>query len=94
MWTGHTVALIKYGLTVCDVWRRRGFNDTCFDKLLDMWDDACDLSDSAYPHLPAWWGRSDVHDSHRAMLWRKAPDLYPDFVGTFDDSIDGYVWPQ
>ena len=92
MWKHHTTSLIEYGLAVCNVWRARGFDDTCSDKLIDMWDDAAKVSIT--PHMdPIWFGDYAVHQSHRAMLWRKAPELYRPFVGTFDQSIDQYVWP-
>lgn len=45
--------------------------------------------------MPWWWGREDVHRSHRRALYRKSSVLYPQFQS--DDVSGGggwgYVWP-
>ena len=41
MWTGYELSLVKYGLTICKVWRdERGFNDTCYGKIRSLFDEA------------------------------------------------------
>ena len=33
MWRGHEDMLVLYGLIITREWKRRGFNDTCFEKI-------------------------------------------------------------
>lgn len=41
---------------------------------------------------PPWWGREDVHRSHRSQLIQKLPEYYrPRFPNTPDDLP--YIWP-
>jgi hypothetical protein len=87
MWRGHGIALIDYGLAICEEWTGRGYKDTCAEKILAMVDLLADESEA----LPTWWGDADVHLSHRAALARKAPDLYPAEWQSIE--IPGYVWP-
>ena len=97
MWRGWTPLLIQYGVCVCDEWIDRGFNDTVRDKLGALIDDAfrvCESNPDPWWSGPSWLGDPHLHASHRAMLWRKDPVFYANFVGTFDNSIDGYVWPS
>lgn len=89
MWRGHLQSLVEYGLVMCETWRVRGFNDTVADQLYEYWEDV------TIRH-PAWLGRPDVHQSHRAMLLRKDRECYEDlFASELKelDAITDYVWP-
>lgn len=45
--------------------------------------------------LPSWWGREDIHSSHRARLLDKDPEWYGQFgwTETPRSEAEGYVWP-
>jgi hypothetical protein len=98
MWKDHEEALGRYGLTMCDVWVERGFDDTCAGTIVD------DLSRFGISEirteaalreageLPPWLGDEAVLESHRSALVRKDPELYgPRFPEAAPDLP--YVWP-
>jgi hypothetical protein len=88
MWRGHTAHLVLYGLAICAEWKRRGFNDTCAEKIAAFMPSDCE---NAQP--PRWLGNADFHASHRSNLLRKEPAHYSQWHW-----IDGpdlpYVWPS
>lgn len=43
--------------------------------------------------LPPWWGRPDVHSSHRAMLRAKEPEWYATRLREPESTPARYVWP-
>ena len=85
MWAGHEGALAAYGLAICAEWVRRGYRDSCAEKIRDLADPD--------ENWPGWWGDEAVHRSHRSNLRRKDeahygklwPDVPPDLP---------YVWPR
>jgi len=89
MWHNHELALIDYGITICDEWIGRGYRDTCRDKIISF---IPVFSDSSI-FYPDWWGAEEVHNSHRSNLLRKDPTWYGRF-GWSDDPDDPYIWPQ
>jgi hypothetical protein len=86
MWRSYELNLIAYGVAMCDEWLRRGYRDTCRDKILSYADRA------AYRGAPAWLGDEAFHASHRANLLRKDPDFYGQF-GWTENPEDPYIWP-
>ncbi|QIS38083.1 MSMEG_6728 family protein [Clavibacter capsici] len=95
MWRGHRPALMEYQEATCAEWMRRGFADTCFEKTLaiiaEVPEDLAAYTEGRITR-PPWWGRPELHLSHRSKLLAKAPELYrPAFPGDPDD-LD-YVWP-
>jgi Pyrimidine dimer DNA glycosylase len=98
MWKGFEEALVRYGLTCCDVWTGLGFGDTCAATLASDLRAAGIEGVRTQPELagagavPAWLGDPDLHRSHRSALLRKDPEHYrPLFDGVPDDLP--YVWP-
>lgn len=91
MWKGHELALLNYGLYVCNEWTDRGYKDTCADKMKAMIGDFSALSLEA----PEWWGDPRIHESHRRKLLWKLPEWYsqqfPDLEIPEDEPE--YVWP-
>lgn len=85
MWKGYEPALAAYGVAVCEDWKRRGYKDTCQEKITAL------IQPSSY-RLPSWWGDDSVHSSHRANLLRKFPDYYSHFGWTEDPTMP-YIWP-
>jgi hypothetical protein len=95
MWRGRLPALVRYGLTMAQVWTERGFGDTTAAQMAEFAPEVADLSQeelTADGHMPSWLGREDVHMSHRSRLITKDPDTYRSrFPGT-PEGLD-YVWP-
>jgi Pyrimidine dimer DNA glycosylase len=86
MWRGYENALVQYGLAMCDEWIKRGYADTCRDKIAAYAYDAPIV-------MPVWWGRADVHASHRSNLLRKDPAFYGRY--NWNEPADmQYVWPE
>ena len=90
MWGEHEWILAEYGLVICSEWTKRGYKDTCADKIITMADE--------YGHAwgkgrPQWLGWEALHLSHRSNLVRKDPTHYgPLFPDVTDDHP--YVWPE
>ena len=70
MWRGYEDALAIYGLIICDEWRRRGYKDTCREKILHL------KPNVPTPYQPWWLGMESFHASHRSNLLRKDPEHY------------------
>lgn len=99
MWRGYETALILYGLVVCDAWIKKGYKDTCYEKiLLKLGTDISrsDLERSFVSRrrifLPSWFGSEPFHSSHRSNLLRKDPVWYGQFGWTEPDDLP-YLWP-
>lgn len=85
MWRESERILVDYGLAICREWKRRGFHDTCFQKI------------SAYKKIfrqrnkkPAFLGRYQFHLSHKSNLLRKLPEYYSRFWNLPDNLP--YFW--
>ena len=87
MWKGHTGALTLYGIAICQEWIKRGFNDTCAEKI------AAFGSSDIILEMPSWLGNDEFHASHRSNLLRKEPDHYRQFKWTDGPDLP-YVWPS
>lgn len=86
MWRGHEGTLALYGMDVCLEWQRRGYQDSCFEKI-----------DRLFPNgfaapSPPWMGREDFHASHRSNLLRKDPVWYGQWGWTEPRDLP-YFWP-
>lgn len=84
MWRGHEPALVRYGIAICEEWRRRGFKDT----LLPQFQDA----DLAMWILPPWLGDKAFHRSHQSNLIRKDPGYYQKLWPKVPSDLP-YIWP-
>lgn len=86
MWRGYESQLIIYGVTMCSAWIARGFQDTCFEKILGMTKEF-----KPNTNRPPWLGDQRLHISHQSNLVRKDPDFYGQ---KFDVDPDlPYYWP-
>lgn len=95
MWRGYRPALMAYQRETCDAWTGRGFADTCLAKTEEAL--AREPADAdAYAAgeilLPAWFGRDDVHESHRSKLVEKDEEHYAPLFPGSRPGLD-YVWP-
>ena len=94
MWRGHHEALASYGIAICREWTRRGYADTCAEKIV--------TESGVVPRsqqelrragaLPRWIGNRALHRSHQSSLLRKDPAHYLPIFGDVPDDLD-YVWP-
>jgi hypothetical protein len=94
MWRGFVPALVAYGVTVCDEWRRRGGSDTVRASLLEFTGgqvpEVSRLRSSG--QLPGWLGWPELHLSHRSALVRKDPEHYRPYFPDVPDDLP-YLWP-
>lgn len=87
MWRGHERSLACYTLIMCDEWKRRGYNDTVSDKVLELLK-LLPPQQSAPRHFTAAFRLS-----HQSNLIRKDPVFYgPQFSGVRADLP--YMWPR
>lgn len=93
MWRGYEVALLDYGIAMCDAWVGRGYNDTLKQRFLDMQESLILDRLAEEDVLPPWWGDAALHASHRSNLLRKMPEHYSKFRWTEPDNLP-YVWPK
>lgn len=91
MWRGHEHTLTQYGLTICTEWTRRGYNDTCHQKILDLQEQHHHNWTNTNP--PHWLGNPQLHTSHQSNLLRKNPDHYAQYFTNIPDNLP-YIWPQ
>ena len=78
--------LCMYGLAMCNEWRSRGYNDTCFDTILEL------MCRTDVTGMPTWLGNEAFHASHRSNLLRKDAVHYSQF-GWSEPADLPYVWP-
>lgn len=91
MWQFHTRALVEYGNAICSEWRRRGYKDTCWEKIIKYYY-ISSLAHHPNTFYPAWFGNKDFHSAHRSNLLRKNPQWYSQF-GWIEPENLPYVWP-
>jgi hypothetical protein len=107
MWRGYHVALVNYGLAVCDEWIGRGHRDSQREIIADFIPFCRDPWIALTPRelkdkglLPWWFGWKHFHESHRSNLMRKNADHFEwriwEELGNTDPIDPGlpYVWPQ
>lgn len=89
MWQGYENELARYGLAMCNEWKRRGYRDSLTEFFLDRYDIVSDI----HLHVPDFITR-DFMRSHQSNLIRKEPDHYrPIFGPDVPDDLP-YVWPR
>lgn len=86
MWKGHEKWLLSYGVSCCNEWISRGYNDSLLLKFIDAFESIHD------DPFPKWIGNEKFHSSHRSNLLRKDFNWYSKF-GWLDDPNMGYYWP-
>lgn len=88
MWRGAELGLIEYGIAICDEWIRRGYQDTCRDKI-----EAMRFNFIGSSTKPWWLGDHRLHISHQSNLLRKAPWAYAHLWPNVPRDLD-YWWPS
>ena len=108
MWAGHEEALALYTMAQCEHWISRGYKDTVFGKVKDMYPDVANLRNELdrplYPKtvveviealdkvIPAFLVDPSVIVSHRSNLLRKDPEFYLKWGWNVPDDLP-YIWP-
>ena len=87
MWRGHERVLIEYGLAICDEWIRRGYKDTCREKIGAL------LAKFPPCSAPTWLGNVEFHTAHQSNLLRKDEGYYRPIFGEALSAELEYVWP-
>ena len=93
MWAGHELVLANYGIAMCKEWIRRGFNDTCEQKLSAIAQDIFYGTPSSNGVPPWWVNDARVHISHQSNLIRKQPEHYRKLFPNVPDDLP-YFWPS
>jgi hypothetical protein len=74
MWRGHEGALAQYICAICDEWEARGYEDNVRAQVFELWK-ANDFPAKSFDR-PWWWGKRQIHRSHKSNLKRKNPEHY------------------
>ncbi len=85
MWQDNISGLCAYTVSMCNEWTRRGYKDTCKDKV-----EAIVTPD--WTDIPSWWGVEGIHLSHRSNLIRKDSVFYGALWPHTPNDLP-YVWP-
>lgn len=88
MWNGHEAALTLYGIAVCTEWRRRGYKDTCEDKITSIY--YANFKHQSMFDMPDWMG-GEIHKTHQSKLIQKFPEHYIPIFGQVEELE--YYWP-
>jgi hypothetical protein len=81
MWRGYEPALRQYMRAIILEWIARGYKNNM------------DIPEPEDYELPPWWGREEIHASHRSALLEKDFEFYYEKWGWEDEPRIDYVWP-
>jgi len=82
MWQHNKDYLHVYARAICKEWIRRGYQDTMLDRFT--------LHNAKDIQPPSWWGREEIHRSHRSQLLAKNFAHYSSY---FKEDIGlPYIW--
>jgi hypothetical protein len=81
MWRGYEPALRQYMRAIILEWIARGYVNNM------------DIPEPEDYEFPPWWGREDIHASHRKALLEKDFEFYYGKWGWEDEPELAYVWP-
>jgi hypothetical protein len=87
MWRGCEHYLVRYGLTIVEEWKARGFKDTCMEKIAAFW------LQYPMPDKSLMWLTEDLCRSHQSNLVRKDPNYYSPQFPDVPNNL-AYVWPN
>lgn len=92
MWRPYRWALLAYAFEICRECKRRGFEDTVYEKLKTYGFESS-FADLDKRSRPFWLGDTAFHNSHRSNLLRKDPVWYGQFDWNVGKDLP-YVWPR
>lgn len=87
-WKGYESSLAEYLFEIISEWKKRGFRDSCEQKLLDIIGGYDNIKGATKPY---WLGDEEFHSSHRAALLFKKYDYYKQF-GWTEKAKMNYKW--
>jgi hypothetical protein len=87
MWRGYEYRLAEYGFSICAEWVRKGYKDTCAEKIYEL---TKNIEVGPYPD---WLGLPEFHLSHQSNLIRKKPEFYRSIFGENIPNNLPYIWP-
>ena len=90
MWKGYELALLNYGIYICEEWKLRGYKDTMLLRFLKEWIKI----PSQYLYfliLPKWLRNKKFHASMRSNLLRKDKKYYSKFGWKEKNNLP-YYW--
>lgn len=90
MWRGYEWALLQYQKAICNEWLSRGYEDTCYEKTLAIYESY--IQPWGTTEDPPWVGDLDFHRSHQSNLLRKDPEWYGPMFPSVPDNLP-YIWP-
>ncbi len=88
-WRGFELSLSLYTWEIIKEWKKRGYCDSCEEKLLNLIPRR-EFLDNSVPE-PPWLGNHYFHSSHRAALLHKNFGHYSKFGWTEEPKLD-YFW--
>lgn len=81
MWRGYEPALRQYMRAIILEWTARGYKNNM------------EIPNPEDYELPPWWGREEIHASHRSALLEKDFEFYYGKWSWEDEPKLAYVWP-
>ncbi|HMV59487.1 MAG TPA: MSMEG_6728 family protein [Nitrospira sp.] len=94
MWRGYEGSLAEYAIACCDEWVRRGYRDTCRQRIITLVPTADPAVKARDAVKPPWFGDEAFHASHRSNLLRKDPKWYGHAQFGWAEPNDlPYIWP-
>lgn len=81
MWRGYEPALRQYMRAIILEWISRGYKNNM------------EIPEPEDYELPPWWGREEIHASHRSALLEKDFEFYYEKWKWEDEPKIEYVWP-
>lgn len=86
MWEPYAPYLAFYALLICAEWKRRNYQENMTPRFERFLENCSEIVP------PCWWGREDIHASHRAVLMQKDPVAYQSFAAITPPDVSEYVW--
>jgi hypothetical protein len=89
MWRDFELALLDYGMTMCEEWIKRGYKDTMLQKFYKEfleWN-----GENLRIFYPSWLGNRKFHSAMRSNLLRKDKKYYSKFGWKEKDNLP-YYW--
>jgi len=92
MWSGYELALLDYGLVICEEWFiNRGYKDTMWERFYEVFDTKWHTHKDFSQFYPKWLGDKKLHESMRSNLLRKDKNYYSKFGWKEKDNLP-YHW--
>jgi len=85
MWKGYELALLRYGMAICEEWKSRGYNDSMLDRFISEYDITKDNGN------PKWLRNRKFNSAMRSNLLRKDKKFYSQFGWKEKNNLP-YYW--